>query len=95
MFPRADFFVLNNGNWIREIGWDGTHTESDIQLEKAKNEVLRKIGRNMPLSQQLEQMRKYSIANGKVAGCASEIKANPEKRAAALNRLTTGVGEGR
>ena len=49
----------------------------------------------MLLSQQLEQMLKYLIANEKVAGCASEIQANPEKRAATLNKLTMGVGEGR
>ncbi len=38
--------------------------EAKIELEKAKNEVLRKIGRNMLLFQQLEQMLKYLIANG-------------------------------
>lgn len=65
--------------------------ESDMELEKAKNQVLRKIGRNMLLFQQLEQMLKYLIANGKVAGCASEIKANKEKRAAAINKQTLGV----
>ena len=65
--------------------------ESDMELEKAKNEVLSKIGRNMLLFQQLEQMLKYLIANGKVAGCASEIKANKEKRAAAINKQTLGV----
>lgn len=62
-----------------------------MELEKAKNEVLRKIGRNMLLFQQLEQMLKYLIANGKVAGCASEIKANQEKRAAVINKQTMGV----
>jgi len=48
-----------------------------MELEKAKNEVLRKIGRNMLLFQKLEQMLKYLITNGKVAGYASEIKEEP------------------
>ena len=62
-----------------------------MELEKAKNEVLRKIGRNMLLFQKLEQMLKYLITNGKVAGYASEIKAKQEKRAATIKKQTMGV----
>jgi hypothetical protein len=50
-------------------------------LEKAKKEVLRKIGRNMLLFQQVEHMLKFLIANGPFSGGIGDIKANKEQRA--------------
>ena len=64
--------------------------ESQIELEKAKNEVLRKIGRNVLLFQQMEKLLKFLIVNGKVAGYAGEIKAKIEQRAATINKKTMG-----
>lgn len=62
--------------------------ESEVELEKAKNEVLRKIGRNMLLFQKVEHMLKFLITNGKVSGRISEVKANQEKRAEAIHKQT-------
>lgn len=64
--------------------------ESEVELEKAKNEVLRKIGRNMILFQQMECMLKYLITNGNVSGYISEIKANKEQRAEIIHKQTMG-----
>ncbi|MFZ2450964.1 MAG: hypothetical protein WAW36_10635 [Methylovulum miyakonense] len=38
--------------------------KTDEELEKLKNEVLRKIGRNVMLFQQMEQLLKFFLANG-------------------------------
>ena len=64
--------------------------ESEVELEKVKNEVLRKIGRNMILFQQMERMLKYLITNGNVSGYISEIKANKEQRAETIHKQTMG-----
>jgi len=64
--------------------------ESEVELENAKNEVLRKIGRNMLLFQQVEHMLKFLIANGKVAGNFSEVKGNQEQQAATIHKQTMG-----
>lgn len=64
--------------------------ESEVELEKAKNEVLRKIGRNMLLFQQMERMLKYLITNGNVSGYISEFKANKEQRAEIIRKQTMG-----
>jgi len=61
-----------------------------MELEKANNEVLRKIGRNMLLFQQVEHMLKYIVANGNYSGYSREIKAIKEQRAASVYRQTMG-----
>lgn len=61
-----------------------------MELEKARNEVLRKIGRNIFLFQQVEHMLKFLVANGTYSGYVSEIKAIKEQRAASVNRQTMG-----
>ena len=60
-------------------------------LENARNEVLRKIGRNMLLFQQMEHMLKYLIANGQFSGNVGEIKANVEQRAERVCKQTMGM----
>jgi hypothetical protein len=60
-------------------------------LEKAKNEVLRKIGRNMLLFQQVEHTLKFLIANGQFSGGIGEIKANKEQRAESVHKQTMGI----
>jgi hypothetical protein len=45
-----------------------------MSLEDSVNEVLRKIGRNLMLFQQLEYLLKYIIANGNISGYASQLK---------------------
>jgi hypothetical protein len=64
--------------------------ESEAELDIAKNEVLRKIGRNMLYFLQMEHMLKFLVTNGKVAGYVSELSTNQEQRAAAINRQTMG-----
>lgn len=65
--------------------------ELEVELKKAKNEVLRKIGRNMLLFQQVEHMLKYLIANGQVSGNIGEIKANKEQRTEMVHKQTMGM----
>jgi hypothetical protein len=62
----------------------------DEQLENIKNEVLRKIGRNMLLIQRVEHMLKFLIANGKVSGSASELPNIRYKQKATIHKQTMG-----
>ena len=50
--------------------------ESDTELERLRNEVFRKIGRNVLNFQNLERKLKFLIANGQIAGYASELRRN-------------------
>lgn len=61
------------------------------ELEKVRNEVLRKIGRNMLLFQKMEHMLKYLIANGQFSGNIGEIDANKEQRADRVGKQTLGM----
>jgi hypothetical protein len=64
--------------------------ESEIELEDAKNEVLRKIGRNMLLFQQMEKLLKFLIINGKIEGYTDELKSKQEQRSETIYRKTMG-----
>jgi hypothetical protein len=55
-----------------------------------RNEVLRKIGRNLLLFQQMEGMLKFLVANSKFAGFKSEFPIALEKRVEAVSRRTMG-----
>jgi hypothetical protein len=59
-------------------------------LKEAVNEVLRKIGRNLMLFQQLEYKLKYIVANGNIAGYASQLKEKQLKHANSVNTKTMG-----
>jgi len=61
-----------------------------VELEKAKNEVLRKIGRNILIFQQVEYMLKYLVANGNISGSISEVRAKKEQRAEIIKKQTMG-----
>jgi hypothetical protein len=65
--------------------------ESQIDLEDAKNEVLRKIGRNVLLFQQMEKLLKFLIVNGKIAGYTDELQSKQEQRATTINKKTMGL----
>jgi hypothetical protein len=54
------------------------------------DEILRKIGRNIILFQQLEQLLKYLCANGNISGFASKLQDNIEKRKASIHKQTMG-----
>lgn len=60
------------------------------ELEKASDEVLRKIGRNILLFQQVEYMLKYLVANGKVSGYISEVSENQKQHTEAIKKQTMG-----
>lgn len=60
------------------------------EVENAKNEVYRKIGRNLLAFQKLEQMLKYTIINGNVSGCVSEIEAKQKRRMEIVGGQTMG-----
>jgi len=47
--------------------------ESEQDLIKIRDEVFRKIGRNLLNFQKIEQMLKYLIANGRMSGYMSDI----------------------
>ena len=64
--------------------------ESQSELEKTKNAVLRKIGRNMLLFQKMEHLLKYLTANGNLSGYINELEANKKKRAEAICKKTLG-----
>lgn len=69
--------------------------DSGIELEQVNNEVMRKIGRNMLLFQQLEGMLKYLIANGSFSGTSETLVSNREKQVSQIKTKTMGqlVGE--
>jgi hypothetical protein len=67
--------------------------ETDEELEKLRNEVLRKIGRNVILFQQMEQLLKFLLANGSFSSTVSNIsdlKTKLEKRITTVQKQTMG-----
>ncbi len=64
--------------------------ESQDELEQARNEVHRKIGRNMLLFQHLEILLKFIIANGKVSAPISQLKTVVDRQAKAIKNKTLG-----
>lgn len=61
-----------------------------MSLDEYRDEVLRKIGRNMLLFQQLEHLLKYIIANGNFSGYASSIKQEYGRHSSSVKRKTMG-----
>lgn len=69
--------------------------ENEAALKAANDEIMRKIGRNMLLFQQLEGLLKYLLANGSFSGTASNLEANRRSRIESIKRRSMGqlVGE--
>ena len=65
--------------------------ETEMGLRAAKDEVLRKTGRNMLLFQQVERMLKFLITNGTLSGHASELLKKREQQAESINKQTMGA----
>jgi hypothetical protein len=61
-----------------------------MELKKLNNEVLRKIGRNVMLFQQMEHMMKFLLANGSYSGHFSEVNATLENRKSTIRTQTMG-----
>ena len=64
--------------------------EQYLELEKAKNEVQRKIGRNLLLFQQVELMIKWLLANENFEGYTSEIKSIRDRQTEEVQKKTLG-----
>lgn len=65
--------------------------ETIVNLENTKNEVLRKIGRNMLRFQEVEHLLKFIIANGNIEGYVSEIQAKQKNQVASVQKQTMGT----
>jgi hypothetical protein len=77
---------------LQQLESDAVIAVSDEEeLEKLRNEVLRKIGRNVVLFQQIERMLKFLLTNGKHSGYVSELKKNQERRAATFHKKSMGI----
>jgi hypothetical protein len=61
-----------------------------MELKKLQNEVLRKIGRNVMLFQQMEHWLKFLSIYGSHSGHISELETILKDRAAAINKQTMG-----
>lgn len=61
-----------------------------MSLADHVDEVHRKIGRNMMLFQEFEYLLKFILADGRLSGYASELKAIRSEKAARINKQTMG-----
>ncbi len=61
-----------------------------VTQEELVNDVLRKVGRNVVLFQQLEQLLKFLVANGNLSGFASELSTLKKKQAEKVSKQTMG-----
>ncbi|WP_417910327.1 hypothetical protein [Candidatus Electronema sp. PJ] len=64
--------------------------EFPVELEPIKNEVQRKIGRNLILFQQVEHIIKWLLARAKIEGYSSEWQAVIDRQKKAVHRKTLG-----
>ena len=62
----------------------------DTELESLKNEVHRKIGRNIILFQKIELLLKFLLANSKISGYALELKEIIEQQNKVFEKQTLG-----
>lgn len=59
--------------------------------EELVNDVLRKVGRNVVLFQQLEQLLKFVVANGNLSGFASELSTLKKQQTEKVSKQTMGA----
>ncbi|NOU12633.1 MAG: hypothetical protein HOO92_01510 [Methylococcaceae bacterium] len=64
--------------------------EPEPDLIKMRDEIFRKIGRNLLNFQKIEFMLKHLITYGRISGYMSELKENQERRAATVHKQTMG-----
>jgi hypothetical protein len=62
----------------------------NLSLDSLKDEVLKKIGRNMLLFQQMEHQLKYLLSNNKLSGSVSDIEVRKAKRNELIHKQTMG-----
>ena len=63
---------------------------SHTDLDEARNEVLRKVGRNVVNFQKIEAMLKHLLVHGNVKGCASDLQRLQAQSAASLAKQPMG-----
>lgn len=66
----------------------------NMELVEVQNEVMRKIGRNVLLYQQIEHVLKYLVSNGKISGDVSTLKSRHEARKNSVSKRTMGTVAG-
>jgi len=64
--------------------------EPKLDLTTIRDEVFRKIGRNLLNFQKIEHMLKYLITNGRMSGYMSELVENQERRSVSIHKHTMG-----
>jgi hypothetical protein len=62
----------------------------DTELESLKNEVHRKLGRNIILFQKIELLLKFLLANSKISGYLDELKIIQERQNKIFEKQTLG-----
>ena len=62
----------------------------DTELESLKNEVHRKLGRNIILFQKIELLLKFLLANSKISGYVDELKIIQERQNKIFEKQTLG-----
>lgn len=65
-----------------------------MDLKKAKDNVIYKVGLNVLLFQEMEHLLKFLVMNGQVSGYASEILSKHQKRKTAISKQTLGTVAG-
>lgn len=93
---RVITMATEQGVDLKSVGGEQMPVEvATDTLRATHNEVLRKIGRNLLLFQQMEGLLKLLVANAQFAGLKSEFPSVLEKRAEAVSKRTMGqlVGE--
>ncbi|WPJ97536.1 hypothetical protein SH580_07410 [Coraliomargarita algicola] len=62
-----------------------------MDLKTSVDEVLRKIGRNMLLFQQLEGLLKFTLSGNKLSGVSSQLERKQAKHVASTQKQTLGI----
>lgn len=62
----------------------------DEQLETARNECLRRIGRNIVMFQRMEQLLKFLLTNSSLKGYAEELEDKKAQKEATISKMTMG-----
>lgn len=65
-------------------------TIMDEQVETARNECMRRIGRNMVMFQRMELLLKYLLTNSSLEGYGKELESIKAKRASDISSMTMG-----
>lgn len=62
----------------------------DEQVETARNECMRRIGRNMIMFQRMEQLLKFLLTNSSLEGYEKELESKKAQRASTISTMTMG-----